>query len=252
VISLLVYAIPYVLGVVMIAALLGAVTSFRRAQRAPYFRIRRDSSRAGWRWAAIFVVALAVTVGAIYARATLPPPDLQAILPAPLGPSSSQTPGPLVASSTPNLSLTPKNALEAPPSITPTQPTPSATPTLPIATIQSEVTPSPDASIRITDISSDISADLQPVNADTTFPVGLPRLYVWIEYASMADGVSWSRVLLLDGSVIRTESEEWVRGEEGSAYYYFDAQGGWPAGQYEIQFYIGDRLVESRTFSIVD
>jgi len=250
VISLLVYVIPYILGLVILIALLGSSANFRRARRAPYFRIRRDAARAAWRWVMICIVALALAVVAIYARRTLPRPSLGSLFLAPMETLSPAVP--MIPSVTPNPSLTPKNPLFAPPTITPTQPTPTVTPTPFLATVESEVTPPTNATLRVTAISSGISSDLRPVNAATTFPAGLPRLYMWIEYANMANGISWSRVLLLNGVVVRAESELWERGEEGIAYYYFDAQGGWPAGEYEIEFYIGDRLLDSRTFTVVD
>ncbi|HEC23383.1 MAG TPA: hypothetical protein ENI95_10765 [Chloroflexi bacterium] len=250
----IVYIAPYLLGILWLISLIGAYVNFRQARRAPYFRLRRDASRRGWRWTLMLVLTTGGIGGAMTARQFVPPPEFN------FRPSllfASPTPAPTLAlvlppTITPNPSLTPRSPFEGPPTITPTQPTPTTTPTPLIATVASSVTPPPDASLRITAISSGISADLRPVNTGTTFPAGTARIYFWLEFENMVDGVSWSQVLLLNGSVIRSESQEWDRGAEGSAYYWFGAQGGWPAGNYEVQFYVGDKLMATASFTIVD
>jgi hypothetical protein len=52
--------------------------------------------------------------------------------------------------------------------------------------------------------------------------------------------------------VVRSESEAWSQGTDGTGFYYFEAQGGWPGGEYEIQFYLGDHLAASAEFAIID
>jgi hypothetical protein len=66
----------------------------------------------------------------------------------------------------------------------------------------------------------------------------------------MTDGAAWSRVLLLDRTAVRTETEPWSQGQEGTAYYWFNAQGGWPPGEYVVQFYLGDRLLAEKSFTL--
>ncbi len=249
--ALFVYSIPYVLGVILLISAAAAFTNLRRARRAPYFRIRNQAFRQGWRWVLTGLIAVAGLVLSIAARQSLAPPDLRALVPG----RAQATPTfelVLVATATQDPDLTPKLFEDLPPTITPTVPTPTGTPTPPIATIQSVVTPPADAQLVITAIASDISSSLRPVNPGETFPAGVARLYFFVEFSNMADGMSWSRVLVRNGAVIRSESESWDRGPEGDAYYWFGAQGGWPAGSYEIQFYLGDRLVASRVFTIVN
>ncbi len=252
-VSLTIYAIPYILGAVLLIALFSAFQNFRLAVQAPYFRIRRDSVTAGWRWIGIAAVASAGIVLAIISRGAVPPPGAVA-LPAPGAQTSYLTAATLMLTPTASFEggLSTKDILSAPPTITPTRPAPSQTPTPFIATVESQVTPPVDAVLSITAISSGISPNLQPVNADDEFPAGILRLYVWIEYSNMVNGASWSRVLLIDGDVVRSDSEVWERGESGIAYYFFDAPIGWPAGVYEVQFYIGERRVAAQTFSVID
>jgi hypothetical protein len=158
----------------------------------------------------------------------------------------------MLRTATPDLTLTPGPLTEQPPTITPPPPTPTTPPTPLLVTIESQVTPPADAAITLTDISSDISADLRPVNPGRTFPAGIQRIYFFFEFGTMADGMSWSRVLLRNGEVVRSESEEWDRGPEGQAYHVFVAQGGWPGGSYEIRYYAGSRLLTTEVFSIIN
>lgn len=249
--SLVVYVIPYVLGIVLVMSLIGIYTHFRRARQAPYFRIRQDAARRGWRLVLLVLVLAAGIGGAITARRAIPPPDLATILPARPTPTPAGNVN-VIPTVTPDPDLTPKNPLEGPPTITPTQPTPTLAPTPVISTVESLVTPPFNAVLRITAISSEISASRTPANAGETFSAGIPRVYVWFEFSDMVNGISWSRVLLWNGEVVRSESEVWTYGAESTAYHWFEAQGGWPAGQYEIRFYLGDKLVSSETFELVN
>src|SRR5262249_32597973 len=150
-------------------------------RRAPYFRIRRDSAAAAWRWVLIGIAAGAGIAGAIYARSYITPAS-GAIFPT--LPTAESTPTFGIELATPTLpeGVPTKDIFSEPPTITPTLPTPTTSPTPFIATIESQVTPPADASIKITAISSGISATLQPINANTNFPVGMPRFYIWLEY----------------------------------------------------------------------
>lgn len=251
VLSLIVYAIPYALGIVAVVALLNVYTNFRQWRTAPYFRLRKQGVNQGLRWAAILIAAGVGIALALSARGSIPPPNLS------FGRSDEATPT-AIASTTgdspqSNTAAPPTPTVTlGPPTITPSPPPPTASPTAPIATIESVVTPPADATINITAISSDISTGLVPINPGTQFVVGIPRVYFFLQFENMADGMSWSRVLTRNGEVIRSESESWERGESGTAYYWFAAQGGWPTGQYEIQFFVGDTLLTTAAFEVIN
>ncbi|MBN1428492.1 MAG: hypothetical protein JXB07_08905 [Anaerolineae bacterium] len=247
--SLIVYVLPYILGIAVLVALIGGFSNFRRARSAPYFRIRRSATQAVWRWLLIALLCGGGLYATLSIRQTFLPPDLASLWPS--------TPMPTLAPSTlamvtPTLdpNATPIDPFAGPPTITPTQPTLTPTPTSFIRGIPSNITPPANATIKISAISSGITSLLVPTNAGTEFPLGTPRIYVFIEFENMADGLSWSRAMLRDGSVIRSESEAWSRGESGVAYYWFDAQEGWPIGRYQIQFYIGEELNTQGVFTV--
>lgn len=248
--SLIAYLTPFLLGLVVIVAFFAMISGFRRARQAPYFRIRQQATRQAWRWLLVVILGVAGIVAGLRIQRALPPPDLQSLLPASASPSPTP-PALSPGTGTPNTPFATRDLIEEPPTITPIPPTATVSPTPFIVTIESNITPPADATLSIMAISSGISANLDPVDAGTTFPVGTPRIYYWVEYENMQDGLSWSRVLLLNGTVVRSESEAWERGAEGVAYYWFDAQGGWPTGAYEIQFYIGDTLVDSMTYEVI-
>jgi hypothetical protein len=253
VISYLVYTIPFAFGLLLIIALFNAQSNYRRSRRAPYFRIRQDSLAAFGRWLLVIIVAGVGIGGGLFARRFVPTPSLSAVSLPTLEPLASSTPGLNIATITPDANAATKDYLAIPPTITPTQPTPTASSTPFITTIESQITPLPNAAVTITAISSGLSNTLQPVNADTEFPAGIPRLYVWFEYSDMTNGISWSRAILWNGVVLRKESEAWELGESGKdRYYFFDSQNGWPSGSYEVQFYIGDKLASSVKFSIIN
>lgn len=243
--------IPYILGLLALVALISFITAYRRSRKAPYFRIRKDSARQAGRWLLTLLFSVAGIVGAILSKQYISPADITTLITPLLTPAATADALPTLAPPTSMVST----QADIPPTITPTQqptPTSAATPTSLVTTIESAITPPPSANMEITAVSSGISPSLTPINPDSAFPAGTPRIYFWVEFSSMANGISWSRVLLRDGTVIRSESEAWERGEEGLAYFWFDAQGGWPAGNYEIQFYMGDQLVDSREFTVVN
>lgn len=250
-ISAILSVLPIILGLIAVIALISAFTNFRRGRKAPYFRMRQQATRRAWRWSLILLLTAGGAFAALQSRQLVDPVELSSLLP------SQDTATPTFSlltlpTATVNTTLTPKSPLEGAPTITPTQGPPTAVPTPYIATIESAVTPPPDASLTVTEVSSGISAELTPVNSGQTFPVGTPRIYYWIEFENMVNGMSWSRALLLNGRVVRTESEAWERGESGTAYYWFDAQGGWPMGAYEVQFFIGDDLVDTATYEVIN
>lgn len=249
-ISLIVYLIPFLLGVVVLVAITGVISQVRRLRTAPYYRIRQAATRQAWQWVLIALAAAVGIAAAIYARRFVPPLDR------PFRLTASQPEGTPLA--TLNLDVIPTpgqqpTGVEAPPTITPNlSPEPGVTGTPVIATIESDVTLPPAATLSITAISSGISALEEPVNVDTSFPAGTQRIYFWLSFSSLADGLSWSQVLLLNDEVVRSESESWAHGAEGTSFYWFEAQGGWPAGSYEAQFYLGDTLAARADFSIID
>ncbi len=248
--AVLIYGAPYLFGLVILIAIINVIANIQRARKAPYYRIRRKASTAAWRWVIVAVLAGGAILASFSLRRFVNPIRLSDVLPARASATPVLLAAPPTAAAATALAGTPA---ASPPTITPTQPaTPTATPTLYIATIESQVTPPANATLTITGISSGITADLKPVSMGTEFPAGIPRIYFWFDFSNMQNGVSWSPVLLLNDVVIRNDSAAWEWGSDGTGFYYaFEAQGGWPPGKYEVQVFIGDHKISSQIFDLI-
>jgi hypothetical protein len=171
-------------------------------------------------------------------------------------PSASPTPtGTATASLTATVTASPTASNT--PSATPTAttsptPAPTATPTLtatatetlvPIGStpiLESSVTPSANAGLKITALSAQLSANFGPATPASTFSAGLRRIYFFVSFGSMQPGVLWRRELLLDGQVMQQGTYLWGLEQEGSAYFFFGQEDGFKPGSYQIRLYIGE------------
>ena len=232
-------ALPYVSGLLAVLALIGVIVNFRQARRAPYFRMRRAAAVRGWRWVLVLLVSAGVFIASLRLPRVVPPSDVDALPPVP---TSTQPP-------IPTATIPPPPALPSP-TPTPPPPTATATPTPTSTPTESGVVPLPDATLEITAIATGISPSSLPISPGMEFPAGIQRVYYTFRYSNMTDGVLWTRTLLFNGAPIREESGAWEAGESGVGYYYFFSQDGWPPGQYEVRFTIGDRIADSAEYTI--
>lgn len=278
--------VPYIVGGMFFLALvlfLVALVYFRRGKRDRYWRLRRAASLTGWQLFLISLtlafVASAVCLFSGFASLVLegglqaspvPVSGSPTVLVSPLitvlptaqaaattaMPSPSPTPQP--ASATP--SATPTGTASATASPRPTRLVasvtlagPTATPTateLQVWPLASNVTPPPEADLTIVAVDRAVSADLQPVNPDALLQAGITRLYFWVAYRGMVDGVAWERLLLRDGRVIQGGAYLWNGGAEGTALYFFGDAEGFTPGEYEIRLAFSGVTVESKTLRI--
>lgn len=116
--------------------------------------------------------------------------------------------------------------------------------------LTSEVTPLPGADLTIVAVASAVTADLQPVNPDAPLQAGITRLYFWVAYRGMVDGMAWERLLLRDGRVIQGGAYLWNGGAEGTALYFFGDAEGFAPGEYEIRLTFSGVTVESKSLRI--
>jgi len=154
----------------------------------------------------------------------------------------------ITPSATPTLSLTP--------SLTPTL-TPTATPTLVVlvntVAVTSSVTPSANASLKITAMDTQVTSACAPVSPSTTFPAGFSRIYFFVNYTGLQNGVLWQRELLFNGQIIQHVEYLWgSTAAEGAACFFFGEEDGFKPGSYEIRLYIGSAAppVATMTFTV--
>ncbi len=268
------HALPYVTGGLFGLALLLFAIAFRLFQRSRtdvYWRRRREAGQRGWR---LFVVAsimaifsavacvltLAIGIlgdeGEASAGRISPTPEVTTLVEnpdAPSVPTATDTPPPddstraTTPASTPLILI-----ITATPAYTPT-PTPFPTFTPNVTQAVSSVTPQPGATLRIVALDDQIDASYRPVNPRTTFEAGVKRLYLFVEFNAMTEGVLWRRVITKDGELFDDNTYLWGLEDSGSGYFFFGRDNGFEPGNYEIRLYIGaaDTPVSTMSFTVV-
>jgi hypothetical protein len=286
---LLVSLLPYIIiGLYVIAVLVFILSlqQLRRGRTGPYWRLRRT---AGQRGGQLFLLSIALIGVAsalalfsgladlAYRRLTgtlINDPDIPrgvvlptltqtlrfTTTPTAITPTSSVTI--VTASPTPTLirpsvtlapSATNSATLTLTTTLTPTNtPVPSATfeSVLALTPQASQRQPRAGASVKITTAAQGIAADQSPVQPGTQFSAGVQRVYFFLDYQTMDDGIGWSRILFRDGIPIQGQSYLWSLGENGSSYFFFGSEEGYPPGEYQVRLFLGDQEASTFSFSI--
>jgi hypothetical protein len=272
--------LPVITGALLVLALLLFLLSlrlFRRSRSDVFWRRRRDAGQRGWR---ILVLSFLLIILSIFsciftAVSTLinrnnstPAPTEVVIEPSPSPlpnatleatqtlpvPNSTEVPVPTPTPTVPVDTPTPVViVITATPVYTPTE-TPFPTYTPVVTPLVSDVTPLPDAMIRIMALDDQISDALTPVNPRAAFRAGTTRIYMFVEFTGMAQGVLWRRELYRDGQKIDGNSYLWGLETDGTGYFFFGDDSGFPPGNYEIRLYIGSNPDPENiaSFTIVD
>ncbi len=263
------YAVGGLVALVVLL-FLAAIRSFRQSRSNPYWHVRRSAGERGWRLlalmlGAIFGVVVLVVIGGpllAFLDETIagetpaapigydPTPEDAAVVSGTptLTPTDAATPTPFTYTPTP--SSTPTDT--PPPSDTPE---PTFTPTRfidALPTLEGAVSAPETARILISQLDDEISPDGGPLSAQDQFSSTIDRLYVFINYYGMVEGVEWSRLLLRDGEIVQGGRYRWVSAESGAGYYFFGLQDGLEPGTYEIAVYVGDRLSDQVSFTVTE
>jgi type VI secretion system secreted protein VgrG len=161
----------------------------------------------------------------------------------PPSPTPSMTP---TITPTPTITLTP--TITVPPTMTLTPsvsdtPTPTLTPFLPVAIeslFQGEVTPNPDAVFTSIQFSTTFDGT-NPIDPKSVFNLPIKTMYGGFDYNNIIPGVQWTALWYHDGKLICYETKPWDGGTGGIGGYTecSDPVGGWSAGQYEVQIFMG-------------
>jgi len=254
-----------------------ALRLFRRSRRDVFWRRRREAGQRGWRVMLLALVlfglsgitcAATLVIGAIREDGGPGTPSLtaqvegQSALASPtlaldavtaITASVPDTVTPTLSTPEPNptalIVVLPTNLpLPAETVVVIVTATPGSTPTLtPFPTftpnarpLVAEVTPRPDASLEITALDDEVSATLSPVDPATSFPPGTERIYLFVSFANMAQGVLWRRELYRDDVLIEGSSYLWGLPTEGQTSFFFGSDSGFAPGRYEVRLYLGD------------
>ncbi len=278
----------YLTGAFFVLALLVvliALRLFRRSRTDIFWRRRREAGQRGWRLFLFGGVLLALSAVACVSSVVLSvfgddetpttatevagartadvldvtaTPSLEP-LPTTALVDNEATLAPQPAESTePPVTQTPAPTvvviITATPPLTTPLPTPFATFTPYVTPVVSSVTPSPDAALEITALDSAISDQLGPVNPSTSFEAGIARIYLFVDFRNMTQGVLWKRELYRGGELVDGNAYLWGSETEGSSYFFFGSDTGFPVGDYEIRLTIGEAQtpISSVRFTITE
>ncbi len=177
--------------------------------------------------------AFTATYDATEQRPTVLPPTL--------------TPSRVPVTLLPTLTLTP--------SLTPTDP-PTPTPTLAVALYLTAIfnaTPRPptaDEHLSLDAAADQVNTDGTPTATKNIFAAGTRRIYLFMSFDHMVNGVAWSRVLLRDGVAVQGNTLLWGEGSAGSSYFFFGKDDGYEPGAYEVRLFIGDQEATRLQFTV--
>jgi hypothetical protein len=271
--------------VVALLLLLAAVQQLRRGRKGPYWRLRRQASQRGsvllLASIGLFVLGGALAfysglaalafrdinafirregefIGVVVPTFT---PTLEFTLTATPSPTASPTPTTAPTSTaTPTLTATP--TATATPTWTPTStetPTPSATWT-PSATVDSVLRLTPvgtgvparaNATIQLLAAADTLINNAPSAASTQPLPAGIRRIYLFITYEHMTNGVNWGRVLYRDGHPVQGQTYVWSLGEAGESYFFFGNVDGYPPGAYEVRLYLDAVEISRIAFTLV-
>jgi hypothetical protein len=234
--------IAYVVLLASIIPVMMAIYHMDRARRAPFYAARAEALQRVRRWGLVALLMVVVALSLLVVA-----PSLARLLGRPEGPARN-TPTPTAA-----MMVTPTPRPTRTPTVTPTR-RPTATPPFiptPTSDVQppeSAATPLPDAvpageGARITFITLAAERDEagQPVDPGTEFPPGDHRVYLFISYEGMANGVAWTFAIYRDGGLLDSATQMWEWGAAGKTYLYFKPPGGYEPGLYEMQVFVEER-----------
>lgn len=275
--------IPHVVvGLLVLAFILflAAIQQLRLGRRGPYWRLRREAGQRGGQLfllsVSLFGIAAAVAFFSGFAAIALgqfnalfygsddveaaSAPTLTHTLDT-LTPAATDTATPM-----PTPTPTPTATLTETPTPTPTltwTPTPTLTPSntpTPTATYETALrlyqpldarSPADNAVVRVLSADVAVSANNTPLQPRVEFPAGTTRIYLFISFRNMQNGVSWSRVLYRDGAALQGGTLLWSMGEEGSSYFFFGSDQGYPVGDYRVELSLDDKVTSEFEFRIL-
>jgi hypothetical protein len=230
-----------------------AIYQMDRARRAPFYVARAAALQRVRRWALVALLMVVVALSLLVVA-----PSLARLLGRPEWPAR-ETPTPTAAAmvtSTPRPTRTPTVTPTRRPTATPPfipTPTPDVRPPESAATPLPNAVPAGEgAHITVITLAAGRDEAGQPVDPGTEFPPGDHRVYLFISYEGMANGVAWTFAIYRDGGLVDSATQMWEWGTAGKTYLYFKPPGGYEPGLYEMQVFVEERLQGVAQFVITE
>ena len=239
-------------GIVLsLLALRRTLHLLNQSRRAPYYILREEAARSGWRWALVSLVLIVATVVlAVYAsQAPEPAPT-----PAAEFTATPSAPVPTLGA-TPTRQATPTaTALPSPtPTSTPT-PTPAAAapdvPAVLLTPIPNAARPDPAARFEFLTLASRLDAGSNPLDPGLQFPSSASRVYVYFQASGVNDGAPWGIFCYRDDAIFDLFVALWDDGPRTQTARAFCSHDGRP-GTYGLRAYIGTTLAFEVQYSLV-
>jgi len=224
-----------------------AVQQFLRSRGAKYYVMRQNAHQRFVRWMFVALTMEVLAVAVLITAPRLPPIEL------------APTAAPIVTvspSPTSRPTRTPTPTLTRPPTATPpfiptpTPDTPSPDPA--VSPLPSDVPAGEDARITFITLAADKDENGQPVDPGTEFPPGDHRVYLFIAYEGMTNGLAWTFDIYRGEEHLDGLTQAWEWGEQGETYLYYKPPGGYEPGIYQMRVLIEDRVQGVAQFVITE
>ena len=240
-----------------------AVLMARRGQKAAYYSVRRGAQRSANQWLSWAFIALLLSGLMFGASILVPDFSLPAALPqastatasAPLtsvlaSPLRTQTPKPSATAKpkptaavkpspqpTPTLTVTPKATAILEPTSALISPTETLVPQTPTATPGPAA---PNKRLTLSSIASGIDATGAPVDAATTFTVGVKSIYVFFDFRDVPPNALLRHTWFRNGGSVYYFSQRFPgTSTSGTTFVLWSPAGGFRAGLYEVRVQVG-------------
>lgn len=250
-------AIPHWLALLLIGAglvgivlaLIVTIRSFILSRSGEYYVIRDEARRTALRSLLVLLILILLTIVflLIPRQESAPQPTATAT---PLQPPTS-TPTRVMPTPTATVTATPR-----PTATEPFIPTSTPQATLPITLTQplpSAVPPPGDAHFEFWSLAQGVDENHQPAEPSTEFPAGTERIYLFFRYDGLLPNVPWSIVWYQNGQFLSGGTRLWDSERPAGEWHEFlEYGGGFAAGEYEVQVWLGDQLQIRVGFSVVE
>lgn len=233
------FVVFLLLGIFSLAVGLSAIRAGRSLQ---YFRKRRERIVQGWRLvlAGLILGAIGLSVNQ-YAE-----PVAYRFFP----PSPTVTLTPTITA-TPTITVTP--SISPTPTITNT-PSVTNTPSIPeevFGRFESTTTPAAEPVFSPLVFARELDENFQPIEPAEEFENPITKLYGVFSYDQMTPGAQWTALWTRNGELVGFETLPWNGGSGGIGYTELEpASETWTSGLYEVQLFVGERWVQSSTFTV--
>ncbi len=245
-------ALSILIIVAAVFAIRAALRMMQSARKLSFYSLRRMRNRNALQ---LFFFALFLFSCAFW----LPfygEPIVYVYFPPSLTPSVTPT-----ITMTPTITLTP--TVTVPPTLTLTPsvsetPTQTGTPFIPVALesqFAGQVTPNPDALFSALQFSTEFQNN-EAVDPRTVFELPIQTIYGGFDYANIIPGAQWTVLWYRDGQLVDFDTEpwkeEWSTGGTGGFVESAGPSGGWTAGSYEVQMFMGYDIKKNGRFIVID